>query len=148
MKINILTIYYALGTALLAARIHEVFANTHFEVDDFQVDVDQEVDIVSCYLVVDTTINLVHLLSTPHAHILLVSVTILTVQGNNGGFYTGRSHHNTQEETKKTPSRPRKRRDGIPYYQSYFNSCGFLLVCDSSYRGGLLGDSSSYQGLY
>jgi hypothetical protein len=56
MKINILTIFYALGVALLAASIHEVSTNKHFEVDDSQIDVDQQVGNVSRYLLVDTTI--------------------------------------------------------------------------------------------
>jgi hypothetical protein len=62
MRINILTIYYALGAALLAASIHELSVNTHFEVDDFQVDVDQEDDVAvsCCYLLVDKTIRLVY----------------------------------------------------------------------------------------
>jgi hypothetical protein len=54
MKITITTIYYALGVALTVASIHEVSTNKQFEVDDFQMHVDQEVDIVSCYLFVDT----------------------------------------------------------------------------------------------
>jgi hypothetical protein len=56
MKINIITIYYALGIALLAASIHEVSTNKHFEADDFQIDEDQEVEAVSCFLLVDAPI--------------------------------------------------------------------------------------------
>jgi hypothetical protein len=58
--LTILTIYYALGAALFAS-IHEISAYDHSEeIDDFQIDVDQEVDVVSCYRLVDTTISLVH----------------------------------------------------------------------------------------
>jgi hypothetical protein len=60
MKINILTIYYALGATMLDASIHELSADTHFEVDDLQIDVDQEVDVVSCCLLLDTPTNLVY----------------------------------------------------------------------------------------
>jgi hypothetical protein len=55
MNITILTIYYyALGVALLA-RIHEISAHDHYEeIDDFQIDVlDHDVDVVSCYLLVE-----------------------------------------------------------------------------------------------
>ncbi len=49
MKIIIPTIYYALGAALLAS-IHEISAYDHLseEIDDFQIDVDQEGDVLSC----------------------------------------------------------------------------------------------------
>jgi hypothetical protein len=60
MKINILTISYALGVALLAASIHEVSTNKHFKSDDFQFDVEQQVRNVSCYLLVDTTMRRVY----------------------------------------------------------------------------------------
>jgi hypothetical protein len=61
MKIIILTIFYALGAALLASTIHVISAYYHSEIiDDFKVDVDQEVDVVSCYLLVDMTISLVY----------------------------------------------------------------------------------------
>jgi hypothetical protein len=60
MKLNILTIYYALGVALLVASIHDVSANKNFEVDDYQIDIDQEVGNVSCYLLVDTTMRRVY----------------------------------------------------------------------------------------
>jgi hypothetical protein len=61
MKINVLTIYCALGVAVLAASTHEVSTNKHFEGDDFQIDVDQEVGNVSCCpLVMDTPISLVY----------------------------------------------------------------------------------------
>jgi hypothetical protein len=71
MKIIILTIYYALGAALLAS-IHEISAYDHAEEsDDFQIDADQEVDVaVSCYLLVDTTISLVY---SPFLHRMLTS---------------------------------------------------------------------------
>jgi hypothetical protein len=60
MKIIILTIYYALGAALLAS-IHEVSAyDLPEEIDDFQIDVVQEVNVVSCYLLVDTMISQVY----------------------------------------------------------------------------------------
>jgi hypothetical protein len=49
MQINILTIYYALGAALQLANIHDISAYDHSEeIEDFQIDVDQEVDVVSC----------------------------------------------------------------------------------------------------
>jgi hypothetical protein len=72
MKINIITILYGLGVALLAASIHAVLStNKHFEVDDFQIGVDQEVGNVSCYLLVDTSDNTsgIPLLSTRYAHL-------------------------------------------------------------------------------
>ena len=50
MKINMLAICYALGAVLLAASIHEISAYDHHhseEIDHFQIDVDQEVDVVS-----------------------------------------------------------------------------------------------------
>jgi hypothetical protein len=59
---NMFTIYYALGVALqLAASIHAISAYDHHseENNHFQIDVDQAVDIVSCYLLVDVTIGLV-----------------------------------------------------------------------------------------
>jgi hypothetical protein len=48
MKIFIPSIYFALGAALLAS-VHEISAYDHLseEIDDFQIDVDQEVDVVS-----------------------------------------------------------------------------------------------------
>ena len=50
MQINILTIYYALGAALQLESIHGIYAADHSEeIDDFQFDVDQEVDLVSLY---------------------------------------------------------------------------------------------------
>jgi hypothetical protein len=59
--INMLTIYYALGVALQLARIHEISAYDHYEeIDDFQINVvDQQVYVVSCYLLVDTLVSLV-----------------------------------------------------------------------------------------
>jgi hypothetical protein len=60
MKIDSLTIYYALCVALLVASIHNVSTNTHFEADDFQISVDQEFEIVSFYLLVDTIIRLIY----------------------------------------------------------------------------------------
>jgi hypothetical protein len=61
MQINILTTYYALGAALqLAMSIHGISGHDHsVEIDHFQINVDQEVDVVSCYLLVDTRISLV-----------------------------------------------------------------------------------------
>ena len=48
MNIIILTIYYALGAALLWSN-NDFFAYDHSEeIYDFQIDVDQEVDVVSC----------------------------------------------------------------------------------------------------
>jgi hypothetical protein len=49
-NMQILTIYYALGAVLLQlATIHEISAYDHSEeIDDFQIDVDREVDVVSC----------------------------------------------------------------------------------------------------
>jgi hypothetical protein len=47
MQITILTLYYALGVALLVASIHEVSTNKRFEPDFFQINVDQEVEVVS-----------------------------------------------------------------------------------------------------
>jgi hypothetical protein len=57
MKTNNLTIYYALGAALLAS-IQEISVYGHSEeIDDFQIDVDQEaLNLVCYYLLVDTTI--------------------------------------------------------------------------------------------
>jgi hypothetical protein len=84
MKIIIPTIYYALGAALLAS-IHEISAYDHLseEIDDFQIDVGQEVNVVSCYLLVDTTISLVYHSFLHHMLTLFVSVMILTAPGNN-----------------------------------------------------------------
>jgi hypothetical protein len=60
MKTFILIIYYALGAALFAS-IHETSAYDHSEeINDFQIDVDQEVKIVSCYLLLNTTISFVY----------------------------------------------------------------------------------------
>jgi hypothetical protein len=48
MKMIIPTIYCALGAALLAS-IHKISSlDLSEEIDDFQIDVDQEVDVVSC----------------------------------------------------------------------------------------------------
>jgi hypothetical protein len=61
MKINIVAICCALCVALLAASIvHQVSKNKHVAADDFQIDADQEVEVVSCYLLVDTTMRLAH----------------------------------------------------------------------------------------
>jgi hypothetical protein len=61
MKIIILTIYYALGAALPAS-IHAISAYDHHseEIDDFQIDVDQEANVVSCCLLEHTMISLVY----------------------------------------------------------------------------------------
>jgi hypothetical protein len=70
MKIIIPTIYYALGAALLAS-IHGISAyDLSEEINDFQFDVDQEVDVVSCYLCGHDDTFGIPLLSTPHAHLL------------------------------------------------------------------------------
>ena len=57
MKKTIRTLYYTLAViALLAECMHEVFTNKRLEVDDFQISVDQNVYVVSCYLLEDTSI--------------------------------------------------------------------------------------------
>jgi hypothetical protein len=58
MKIQILAIFYALGAALQITRIskNKSAYKEYEEIDDFQIDVDQEVDVVSGHLPVDTTI--------------------------------------------------------------------------------------------
>jgi hypothetical protein len=58
MKISSITICCALGTTMLAAIIYVVTTNKHSKVDDFQIDVDQGVDLVSCYLLAETTVHL------------------------------------------------------------------------------------------
>jgi Na+/melibiose symporter-like transporter len=78
MKIKMITICYVLGAILPAASIHEISAHDHHhseEIDDFQIDVDQEIDVVSCYLLVDTTISLICLLFCTTCSPHLVAVT-------------------------------------------------------------------------
>jgi hypothetical protein len=62
MKIDIVKVFYALAVTLIAAGIvHQVFKNKPVAVDDFQINVDQEVDVVSCYLLLmDTRISSVY----------------------------------------------------------------------------------------
>jgi hypothetical protein len=92
MKINILTIYYALGFALLVASIHEVSTNKHFKVDDSQIDIDQEVGNVSFYLLVGTTMRLAYHSFQNHTLTSFGSCYDPNFKkGNNGrGVYRGR----------------------------------------------------------
>jgi hypothetical protein len=76
MQINILAVYCALGAALqLAMSIHGISAYDYSEqIDYFQIDADQEVELLHVYILVDTTTSLVYhsfllVLHTPHAHL-------------------------------------------------------------------------------
>lgn len=60
MQISIRTIYYALAISLLAASIHEVSTNKYFEVNDFWIHVDQDVEDVSSCILLDKNASLIY----------------------------------------------------------------------------------------
>jgi hypothetical protein len=105
MQINILTIYFAFGAALQFARSIRVISACDYyeeindeEIDDFQIDVlDQEVDVVSCSLLVYTTISLYTTYFNTTCSPLLDSLMIATTTGKKyGGISTGRRHQSSR----------------------------------------------------